>query len=84
MKTKSRVVTSFLVSAAPYLALFAAGTVLARPLHLPLPGPAVGLLVALVALRIGVMRESSRGAPGEGTGAGERRPSRAALHAAHV
>lgn len=84
MKT-SRAVKSLLAPAAPVLALLAAGVALARFLDLPVPGPAAGLLVALLALRAGVTAAAVRGAGGAGGGVGSERPSRrAALHAAHV
>ena len=83
--TTSRVVKSLLAPAAPVLALLAAGVVLARFLDLPEPGPAAGLLVALVALRVGVTASVVRGADGgDGRTAAERPSRRAALHAAHV
>jgi len=76
---------SVLAPAAPYLALFAAGTFLAAPLRLPLPGAAAGLLLALVALRVGVMLDAVRDVPGEEARGGTEKPARrAALHAAHV
>jgi hypothetical protein len=85
MKTPSRAAKSFLVSALVALALLAAGTVLAAPLRLPLPGPAAGLLVALLALRVGVMLSAARGGLGEEGRAGAREPARGApLHAARV
>jgi hypothetical protein len=50
-----------LPAASVLLALVLAGVLLARPLQLPLP--AVGFVLALLALRLGVMASAIGGAP---------------------
>ena len=59
--SKTTASRSPLLAAAVLLALVIAGVLLSRPLQLPLP--ALGFVLALLALRLGVMASSIAGPP---------------------
>lgn len=83
--TPSRTVKKHLGSAGTTAAVIAAGTVLAGAAGSPIPGPAAGLLLALLALRLAAMVSATSGAGREEqAAAAQGSPRRAALRAAHV